>query len=255
MTSSAARFVWYELMTDDLPAAQAFYADVLGWKLRDAGMPGFTYLVAASAGGDRAGLMGIPPEAAGMSPFWCGYLGVADVDAMARRLAQEGGTVQRPPEDIPGVGRFAVVADPQGAGFCLFTPAEGRMPPAPEAGEPGTVAWHELYAGDMPAVFGFYETLFGWRRDRLMDMGAMGGYQIFLQQDDLPGGMMTRTPEMPGPRWQFYFAVDAIDAAVARLEAGGGTVLMGPHQVPGDTWVVQARDPQGALFALHAARR
>ncbi|WP_232830400.1 VOC family protein [Oceanicella sp. SM1341] len=255
--TSANRFVWYELMTSDLPAAATFYTGVLGWDIRDAGMPDFDYRLASSAGGMRAGLMGTPSEAQGMPPFWSGYVGVTDVEEMSDRLKAAGGAVHRPATDIPGVGRFAVVADPQGAIFCLFQPndgTDGSGPPAPED-EAGTVGWQELYAEDMPAVTGFYETLFGWRLDTLMDMGEMGGYQIFLQKDDVPGGMMTRPAAVPRPCWQYYFRVSALDAAAARITEGGGTVLMGPHLVPGDTWVLQATDPQGAHFGLLSASR
>lgn len=178
-----------------------------------------------------------------------------DVDAHAERVKAAGGAVHRPPEDIPGVGRFAVVADPQGAVFILFK-GNGEPDQAPTAsGTPGTVGWHELYAGDGASAFGFYASLFGWTEADAIDMGSMGIYRLFATGGEPVGGMMTKMPDMPMPFWLYYFNVDAIDAAMARVTQHGGKVLMGPHQVPGGQWILQCLDPQGAMFAMVASKR
>jgi predicted enzyme related to lactoylglutathione lyase len=244
-------FVWYELMTSDLPAAQRFYGNVTGWTVEDAGMPGMTYLLARAGGAMVAGLMTQPAEATGAVPGWLGYVGVADVDAAAEALAAAGGTVHRPPADIPGVGRFAVVADPQGAVFALFG-SDAPPPPASPA-TPGHVGWHELHARDWAPAFAFYSSLFGWQKATAMDMGPMGTYQLFATGGEPVGGMMT-VADAPAPHWLFYITVADIDAATARLTTGGGTVLQGPMEVPGGSWIVQARDPQGAVFAVTGPR-
>jgi predicted enzyme related to lactoylglutathione lyase len=88
-----------------------------------------------------------------------------------------------------------------------------------------------------------------------MDMGAMGKYRIFGLDGVQMGGMMDKPKEMPMSSWTFYFQVDGLDAAIARIEAQGGKVTHGPDQVPGDSWIVQAEDPQGASFALVSGRR
>ena len=80
----------------------------------------------------------------------------------------------------------------------------------------------------------------------------MGSYQLF-EADGVPiGGMMDKTPDMPASYWRYYFNVEAADAATARIVAQGGTVLMPAHQVPDGHWVVQARDPHGAVFSVMA---
>ena len=86
-------------------------------------------------------------------------------------------------------------------------------------------------------------------------MGAMGIYHLFSTGHGEFGGIMTRTPQVPGSFWLYYFNVDAIDAAVERITANGGKIVNGPHQVPGDDWIVHATDPQGAYFALLAPKR
>jgi uncharacterized protein len=249
---SAARFVWYELMTAEPSTAIAFYAEAVGWKAEDSGMPGMAYTLMKVGDAQVAGVMPTPAElqTRGLPSAWSGYVAVDDVDAMAARVLAAGGQVLRPAEDIPGIGRFAVVADPQSASFMLFKPLRDDPPPMPPAEAPGTVGWHELRARDGAAVFDFYATLFGWTKGEGMDMGAMGTYQLF-EIDGVPSGaIMTKEPDAPLPGWRFYFRVDAVGAAIKRIERLGGTVTMGPTEVPGGLWVAQARDPQGGVFAL-----
>lgn len=257
MSANLSNFVWYELMTSDTKAAESFYRKVIGWDTKDAGMTDRSYTILSAGATMIGGLMALPPEAhaVGSRPSWIGYIGVDDVDAVAKRIQAQGGVVHRVPEDIPGIGRFAVVADPQDAVFVLFHGA-GEAPAAltvPD--QPGHVGWCELHAGDGASAFAFYADLFGWTKAEAMDMGPMGIYQLFAAGATTIGGMMTKTPETPAPFWLYYFNVDAIDAAVARVTQDGGQILMGPHEVPGGSWIVQCRDPQGALFALVAPKR
>lgn len=257
MSTPASPFVWYELMTSDADAATAFYRQVIGWQAADAGMPGMRYTILSAGATGVAGLMALPADAAarGVPPNWTGYIGVADVDAHAERVRGAGGAVHHPPEDIPGVGRFAVVADPHGAVCCLFKGLPEEQPAQPPAGTPGTVGWHELYADDLPAAWDFYSALFGWTKDEAIDMGEMGTYQLFAAGGAAIGGMMKRPPQVPGACWLYYINVEAIDAAVARATGAGGQVVSGPMQVPGGSWIVQCLDPQGAMFAMVAPAR
>lgn len=253
MSNTQSTFVWYELMTTDLGAAEAFYRDVVGWTTQDSGMPGPGYTVLVAGGRRIAGAMTLPQEVreAGGRPGWMGYIGVPDVDAAVSKLTGAGGQVHRPADDIPGIGRFAVVADPQGAAFVLFQPFGEPQDPAPPM-TPGHVGWHELYAGDGAEAFAFYSGQFGWTKDQAMDMGPMGTYQLFAAGGMPIGGIMTKPAAIPHPYWGFYFTVPEINAAVERVKAGGGQVLNGPMEVPGGAWIIQGLDPQGAAFALVA---
>jgi len=200
---------------------------------------------------------GTASAASDAPPGWFGYIGVDDTDAMAQRIVDAGGRVLRAPDDIPQVGRFAVVADPGGAAFMLLTPLpRDEVPPKPDPGTAGTVGWHELYAGNgEAAAFAFYSKLFGWTTVDEMDMGEMGKYRIFAIDGAQSGGMMDKPPQTPAAAWGFYVNVDGIDAAIERITANGGKVQMGPHEVPGGSWIVQATDPQGVNFALVSVRR
>lgn len=257
MSQSTGKFVWYELMTTDTAAAAAFYGPVVGWDAKDAGMPGGGYTIFNAGTTGVGGLMTIPDEvcAMGVPPSWSGYIWVDDVDAYVGKVSAAGGSLLRPAEDIPGVGRFAVVADPYGAAFMLFK--DNGMPagPAPAGGTPGHIGWHELHAGDGAGAFAFYSALFGWTKADAIDMGPQGVYQLFDIGGVSVGGMMTKAPEVPVPFWLYYINVAALDAAVAKVTAGGGAVVMGPIQVPGGSWIVNCTDPQGALFALVAPTR
>ncbi|ESR26008.1 VOC family protein [Lutibaculum baratangense] len=260
MSDPTGTFVWYELMTSDPAAALAFYGSVVGWTTSGMPMPGkpdetYTMLHA----GDRpvAGLMALPEDVAsqGGRPGWIGYVVVEDVDRAAEKLAAAGGTVHRQPADIPGVGRFAVVADPAGAVFCPFRGApEMSEGPAPAPmGTPGHVGWHELMGGEVDDSLAFYGGLLGWTKEHDMDMGPMGAYRLFAGPDgQMIGGMMRRPSEVPQSFWLYYFNVPAMDAAIEKVKAGGGQVINGPMEVPGGSTIIQALDPQGAMFALVA---
>ena len=121
-------------------------------------------------------------------------------------------------------------------------------------GTPGTIGWHELYAVEWNAAFAFYEKLFGWTKGEAFEMGPMGTYQMFAANGVPTGGMMNNPEAYPIPYWNYYFNVETIDAAAKRVSDGGGRILNGPHEVPGGQWIVQCKDPLGAVFALVAMK-
>lgn len=253
-------FIWYELATGDPQAAQEFYCAVVGWTGEDIGQPGQPYRRLSSHGRGVAGIAGVPPGASGDAarPGWTGYIAVPNTDEAAGGIEAAGGRILFGPADIPGIGRFAAVADPGGARFQLLTPLPvGDMPPAGHRMNPGNVGWQELYAADGDAAFAFYSNQFGWSEAGTFDMGPMGIYRIWTPEpgEEGIGGMMTKPPHAPAPGWTFYFSVDSAEAGAARLTERGGQVLHGPMQVPDGSWVVQAVDPQGAAFALVSRER
>ena len=254
MTESHGKFVWYELMTPDPKAAAQFYASVLPWTAKAAGAPGMDYTLFNIGEAGVAGMMPMPADAGPrkVPPNWSGYVAVDDVDGMVARIKKEGGGTHHEPQDIPGIGRFAVVHDPQGGVFLLFKPGRGDAPPMPDQHTPGMVGWRELHTTDQEAAMGFYTKLFGWSKGDAMDMGPMGTYQIITRRGDKLGGAFNSPAcaQTHRPFWLYYFSVSSVEAAAAKVKAGGGTITNGPMQVPGDAWVVHCADPQGAHFAL-----
>jgi predicted enzyme related to lactoylglutathione lyase len=259
MSGKATTFFWYELMTSDLDAAEAFYAAVIGWNIQHIQQPDMRYTIFETADGRGVGgalpLSHVCEPGSDVPPAWMGYIKVDDTDAAVESLKAAGGTVHKAPQDIPNVGRFAVVADPQGAGFMLMTPDGPDQSPVPPH-TPGHIEWHELYAGDAKTIFPFYAGQFGWAKGTPVEMGEMGTYQLFSAGGPDTGGIMTKPAWFPVPFWLFYVMVDGgADAAAARITAHGGKVMHGPAEVPGGGWIVQAIDPQGAMFAIVADRK
>jgi predicted enzyme related to lactoylglutathione lyase len=249
-------FAWCELLTTDTNAAGGFYKKVVGWKTKP--WPhDKSYTTFTTGGGPVAGMMILPDEAKkmGAPPNWMMYVGTPSVDDTATRVAQLGGRVLKQPDNIPDGGRFAVVADPQGAVFGLFTPKSGQ--PAKAQSEPGVgdFSWYELYTTDLEAGWTFYSTLFGWEKTTAMDMGEMGVYQMFRRGAGVPGagGMMKAPPGQPAA-WLPYAMVPDAKAAAERATASGGKIVNGPMEVPGGDWIAQGQDPQGAMFAVHSRK-
>lgn len=252
--------IWYELMTTDSKAAFAFYAKLLGWTGKE--MPGLsgTYTILNAGGIGVGGIADLPKSALdmGAKPGWLMYVGVADVDAHTQRVADAGGKVLMTPTEIPTVGRFSVVTDPQGAAFILMTPTSTEPLPVVPKGTTGHVGWRELVTTDGAAAFGFYSKLFEWEKTGEFDMGTMGIYHLFTTGAAVgasEGGMMTMAPGMPGPAWGYYFIVEAVDAGLARAQEAGGTVVNPAMQVPTGEWIAHALDPQGAFFGILAPAR
>ena len=114
-------FSWNELMTTDVEAAKAFYGKLFGWALEDLKSSEMMYTMAKAGGKEVAGIMAMPPEAREMPPTWGAYVTVSDVDASAQEAETLGGKVVLAPRDIPDVGRFCVICDPQGATLSLIS--------------------------------------------------------------------------------------------------------------------------------------
>ncbi|MBU1755703.1 MAG: VOC family protein [Alphaproteobacteria bacterium] len=255
MTNAHGEWIWFELLTGDPDAAQVFYGEVIGWTARPSGTPGIDYRLLSAPDGEVAGLMK-QPEGMADAAVWLGYVGVDDVDASVAAIGAAGGITQMPATTMPGVGRMAMLTDPQGVPFYVMRGASDEASHAfRQAGETslGHTVWCELSAPDPDAALSFYRGVFGWGQEGAMPMGELGDYR-FLQAGDIGFGALMGV--MPGgsPGWQFYFHVPDIDAAAERLRSGGGTILQEPSQIPGGDYSLVARDPQGGGFGLVGPR-
>ena len=256
MTNAHGEFIWYELMTSDVPAAADFYAAVLGWKRRvfdqSAG-----YEIFSADGEDVSGLMAIPDEAAdkGARPGWLGYIGVDDVDTSVSDIIEAGGKQHMPPTDIPGVGRLAMLADPQGAMFYVMRGAVDGTSTSFAPTKTGHCHWNELSTTDPAAAFDFYHARFGWDKGDAMPMGEMGDYQFLTHNGELFGAVLDVQSADQPPMWTYYFGVADIDVATNAATGKGATVHYGPAEVPGGVYIIVASDPQGAMFGLVGPRK
>ncbi len=254
------RFPWSKRETPvalsaDRPAA-AFELNAPAQLMQLWGIGTGDYTMWVGSQGPLGGVTLLPEDAKkmGAPPYWQVNIQVANVDETVKKVKELGGKVYVT-EDIPTVGRFAVIADPQGAVVALFTPS-GDMA-SHDVAQPGEFSWHELYTTDHEAAFAFYNAIAGWERLGEFDMGPMGKYLLWGRGGKQLGGMMTKpkamkTPdgrEVP-PSWMFYVTTDDLEAALERAKAKGALVINGPMDVPGGQRIVQLMDPQGAAFAL-----
>lgn len=264
MRNKHGDFIWYELMTRDADAAQDFYGGLIGWSFAPAGdgeEDMGDYRLFSADGPAVGGLMPLTPEMidGGARPLWAGYIGVEDVDATVRTIGEAGGNVMMGPMDIPKVGRFAFVADPQGAPFYIMRGEPDQQSESFAAHEPrvGHCAWNELWTADPEAAKHWYGRIFGFIKDGGMPMGDMGEYEFLRNagQDFMFGAVMKKPAEMPVSLWAYYFRVPDIDIAADYIGANGGQVMNGPMEIPGGDFALQAMDPQGAMFGLVGPRK
>src|SRR4051812_8614295 len=255
MVNAHSRFVWYELMTTNMERAVTFYSSVVGWQTRDQSQPGAPYVLFTVGGVSVSGLMDLSAEAwrMGARPSWIGYIGTDNIGASADWIERLGGTVLVPPTEIPNVSRFSVVADPQGRrsgscnGCCPRKLRRAGFPPWAVCA--GTNCSHRTgwRLSGSPASFS------GGRRPT--PRRATPVYQLLSIGGETLGAIFGPRGFVGSAFWLFYFVVADIDQAVERVAEGGGKVLEGPTEVPGESWAAHCTDPQGVMFALVGKRK
>ena len=249
--TTPGHFCWYDLMVPDPDAAPDFYGAVLGWTTMPFEGSAEPYEMFVAGETPMGGVMKLPPDAVemGAPPHWLAYVSTPDVSATAARAVELGGTILSE-FSVDTVGSIAILADPQGVVFAAYEPETAYHPPEPGP-KVGHVSWHELYTDDGEAAWSFYSDIFGWEKTGAMEMGN-GTYQMYGRDGHQMGGMMNRPNQEIPAMWFYYFHVPDIHAAAAAVTANGGEVWNQPMEIPGGDMVAHCRDPQGALFALHA---
>lgn len=253
----AGTYVWQDLFTTDREGAEAFYGQLFGWTVKPMAMPGDmggTYDVLENQGQGFGGCMPLFPGM-GDRVRWIPYITVPedDVDAAAARAAAAGGTVVQPPTDIPTVGRFATVLDPDGTATNPFAPIppDDGTPPEREGMPPvGGISWNEIWVNDLERGRDFYASVYGWSIDKT-DMG--GDMQYFICNAEgapMRGGFGATADQMPATA-VFYVRVADLDASAAKVAELGGQTEGPIIEVPDIGRMQWARDPQGAQFCLH----
>ena len=240
--TQVGRVVWHELMSTDVEKAKSFYTELLGWEI-NVWKPGeFDYSMIHQNGADHGGFFAL--EESGVPSHWIAHVQVEDLDATIARAEKLGGKVLMGPLEVPEVGRFAALRDPQGGVISAYKPAtEG---PTAE----GTFVWDEFLADDVEAAKSFYCEVFGWTTND-MDM-ENGIYTIFQRGGEAQAaGLMERPADAKAPpHWCTYLATDDVDATVAKAEKLGGTTYAGPMDVQTVGRIAVLGDPTGAVFGL-----
>jgi len=239
---------WVDLAVPDVPAVTEFYAAVLGWTFADAGEEYGHYQVCQRNGRAAAGIS--PCQNEGQPTVWTTYLASDAVDATAKMITENEGTLLAEPFDVPGSGRLCIALDPQGASFGVWQ-AAGDIG-VEIYNEPGALVWSEAALPDAEAGRRFYAAVFGYTYQPVD--GAGSDYLTFHRGGDPLGGIggMQDSPLGPQPHWMAYFMVADTDAAVAAATERDAAVLGDPVDTPYGRMAV-ITDPQGATFALMGA--
>jgi uncharacterized protein len=242
------KFVWFELLSHDALRAQAFYAEVLGWKIKGfpMGEDSYNMIFTGDTLDTMIGGFGAPP-AAGEPSRWLSYVSVDDVDAAAKATLAAGGTVVEPPFDLPDVGRCARITDPHGAELSLFRRVHGD-PPDATTDVPGRIFWTELHTPDATKSLAFYERVVGFSHRTMGD--GPDTYHILLRDGVARGGVTSHPCAGAPPHWLPYVEVDDADATVARARRLGATIAVEPTDIPGIGRFGVFADPTGAVLAV-----
>ena len=246
-------FSWADMPVLDIDKAKAFYTRLLNVETASTPMgPGMAYVVLHKAGKSCCALYPVTEEQLqqrGGRSWWLSYFTVEDADASAARAKELGGVVFAGPFDVFDAGRLAIIQDPEGAIFAVWQPKRGIG--AEVFGEPGALAWNELYTNDVAAATAFYGGLFGWQAN-----AAVGGdgapYNVFTLDGQPACGMMAIRPEwgtVP-PNWSIYLAVEDLEASLELVKEMGGAVLFPPMAVENVGRFSMVQDPMGAYLSV-----
>ena len=263
-------FCWPELATSDQKAGTAFYVKLFDWKQNDQDMgPAGVYSMFQLRGRDVAAGASLRPEEKqhGVPPHWNTYISVANADAAVKRAQELGAKILAPAFDVMDAGRMAVLADPEGAVFCVWQPKQHKG--ARIVNEHGSLNFNGLATRDPEQAKAFYGAVFGWTTLALPAglMWTLPGYGDHLEE--ATPGLREQMAQMGGPEgfidvvaalnpiaaddsttsphWSVTFGVDNADAIAAKAQELRGEVVAGPVDAP---WTRMAviKDPQGATF-------
>lgn len=248
----AGCIVWHDLLTNDIAGARHFYAELLGWEYQvehasdcvwQAGEADYPLIIAH---GEAHG--GFVEAGQNVSPQWVAYAQVEDVNTIAAQAKALGATIARAPFDVPGVGRSAVLRDPQGATICPHAPTHGFPPPY------GTFLWDELVTDDPEPARVFYSQLFGWKTAdiKIPQMrnytlfGGAGGTDLSGAVEQLSGSTVNRST------WVTYLATGDVDTAIAKARKLGASLCIVVDNRPHMGRCAVLKDPTSAIFGLLA---
>lgn len=241
--------VWHDLLTNDVAKARKFYGELLGWAYE---VEHATDFVWKSGEADYPLIMvdgqahgGFVEIGAGETPRWLAFVSVADVNATTDKAKVHNASVQKPPFDVPGVGRSSVICDAQGAMICPYVASHDYPPPS------GVFIWDELLTERPDETAAFYSMLFDWTY-KTTHVGALGDYVSYAAKDGTPvaGGMRFQSGKTALAQWVPYIAVSDVDATVTLAKSLGGHVVMPATSIEHVGHSALLEDPTGAMFGI-----
>jgi len=251
------KLVWFELVTSDPAKSKAFHADLLGWTVEPQEMAGMKYELAKAGGKEVATLRAGDDKK--VKSHWVPFVSVPDVDAAVAAVEKNKGKVVKAAVDVPDVGRFAIVSDPNGAEFAVFKSTKSDDPDTDQA-KPGEFVWAENLTRSkkaQAAALAFYPAAVGYTASSMdvVEGKAKSKYDMLsiAGPDGTPkhrAGVVAAKPASLGGHWLPWVAVDDVDATVAKVKGLKGKVISKPHDIPGVGRAATISDPTGAPLGL-----
>jgi predicted enzyme related to lactoylglutathione lyase len=246
---STGKFVWHEILSTNTKASVKFYTELFGWTTAEMDMgPMGTYTL-FKRGEDQVG--GCMQAQGGAPTHWLAYAMVESVDGAAEKAKSLGATVLVPPMEVPNIGRWTVLRDPQGAVLAAFTaPANSPAPKDENKRGPGEFCWDELMTQDTDAAVKFYSAIWGWTMKAPKADDPHGYWHVQREGNIDCGGMMKSPPDMPSA-WLSYIGVANVDTAFAKAQGLGAKPVVEPRDIPGTGRFAVLTDPTGGVFAIY----
>jgi predicted enzyme related to lactoylglutathione lyase len=258
-----------ELMTPDAAGARAFYGSVFNWEFREQEMPNlgatpeggvegppFTYTLIDAGRFPSGGIMPmVGPDWENIPTHWTMYVVVDDLAATVATCKRLNGSSHHDEVLLEGVGKFAILKDPQGAVFCAWQNLAAEEPSAPAPRDPDNAfCWADLATNDVDGARRFYDDLFdSWTFQKWAEPRNGDDFHIVQTGGEMGGGIMAHQAVKAGhmpPAWCIYVHVDNVAAYVEKIVAAGGKVHAGVSEVPGAGTFAVVADPFGATFSL-----
>ncbi|HEX6654966.1 MAG TPA: VOC family protein [Candidatus Limnocylindria bacterium] len=239
---------WVELSTPDVEASREFYSRIFGWQIDVITDPQYGGYAMAKLGVDDAAGIG-PKQSPDAPTAWGLYIGTDNVDQLAQRVTENGGTVIAPPFDVGDQGRMAVFADPIGAVISVW---QGARMSEFAAHRTNAFGWAELNARGLERAIPFYEALFGWTHETNEASEGIPAYTQFQSDGQQLAGAFEVSQDVPAEVpsfWMIYFDVEDVDATAQAVKDAGGSVTVEPDDYFGGRFAIVA-DPKGATFGL-----
>jgi predicted enzyme related to lactoylglutathione lyase len=241
------KFVWYDLMTNDITAVKSFYGELFGWEYIETGEPGNDYTVVLHKGNPIAGMFELKDvKAEQRYSQWISYLSVENMNMAIEYTKQNGGSIYREPFNLPNRGNVAFIFDSQNAVLGLVKSSSGD----PLDDEPvyDEWLWTELWSYDIENSVSFYDGF--WDYDyKKFKTKADNFYHVLEKESEPRAGIVEIPYEDVKPHWMPYIAVKDPSIVVGKVEQFGGKVLLGEEGVIGNTAAIIS-DPSGAVFTV-----
>lgn len=247
-TALANKPAWVDLASTDAAASREFYASLFGWNVEISQDPQYGGYATAKIGDQSAGGIGPKQEGDSSPTAWSLYIGTDDVDGLAGKVTEAGGTVIAPPFDVGDQGRMAVFQDPSGAFISAWQ--AGQMTKF-VSGVPNAYGWAELNSRGLDRAIAFYEKVFGWTTST-SPIGDGQDYTQFEHHGEAVAGALEMNPAIPAEvpsYWMVYFIADDVDGAFRKALDLGAREMVAPADFPGGRFAILS-DPQGATFGL-----